>query len=83
MSLTDGHWLFAENLFIPTNGNCIAASGSQEFFVAGGDVGQNSFAEGILMVERAAKWLLEVAENCISKKKFGGFGLVWFLQKMR
>ena len=44
LSPIDGHRLFAEGLFIPTNGNRIAASGSQEFFAAGGDAGQYSFA---------------------------------------
>ena len=28
LSLIDGHQLFAETLFVPMNGNCIAASGS-------------------------------------------------------
>ena len=38
--------------------------------------------EGVLSPERAAKRLLEAAEDCIFKKKgLGGvwFGLVWFL----
>ena len=39
-----------------------------------------NLAEGVLSPERAAKRLLEAAEDCIFKKKFGGgFGLVWFL----
>ena len=43
--------------------------------------GSTVLPEGVFMVERAAKRLLEVAEDCIFlKKRFGGgFGLVWFL----
>ena len=33
--------------------------------------------EGVLSPERAAKRLLEAAEDCILKKSLGG-GLVWF-----
>ena len=41
---------------------------------------KTNLPEGILRAERAAKWLLEAAEDCIFQKKFGGgFGLVWFL----
>ena len=39
LSPIDGHQLLAKTLFIPTNGNCIAASGSWKFFATGGDVG--------------------------------------------
>ena len=41
--------------------------------------GKTVLPEGILMVERAAKRLLEAAEDCIFKKRFRGgdwFGLV-------
>ena len=42
---------------------------------------KTNLPEGILSLERAAKWLLEAAtEDCIFQKKvWGGFGLVWFL----
>ena len=38
--------------------------------------GKTVLPEGVLMVERAAKQLLEAAEDCIFKKKCGGGG--WF-----
>ena len=40
---------------------------------------KTTLPEGVLSPERAAKQLLEVAEDCIFKKRFGGgvwFGLV-------
>ena len=40
---------------------------------------KTNLPEGVLRVERAAKQLLEAAEDCIFQKKFGGgvwFGLV-------
>ena len=41
---------------------------------------KTNLPEGVLRAERAAKWLLEVAEDCNFKKRsWGGFGLVWFL----
>ena len=41
---------------------------------------KTNLPKGILSPERAANRLLEVAEDCIFKKQFGGgFGLVWFL----
>ena len=41
---------------------------------------KTNLPEGVLSPERAAKRLLEAAEDCIFKKKvWGGFGLVWFL----
>ena len=42
---------------------------------------KTNLPEGVLSPERAVKRLLEAAEDCIFKKKFGGggFGLVWFL----
>ena len=44
--------------------------------------GKTVLPKGVLMVVRAAKWLLEAAEDCIFKKRVGGgFGLVWFLKK--
>ena len=41
---------------------------------------KTNLPEGVLSLERVAKWLLEVAEDCIFQKKvWGGVGLVWFL----
>ena len=41
---------------------------------------KTNLPEGVFSPERAAKRLLEAAEDCIfQKKKFGGGGLVWFL----
>ena len=41
---------------------------------------KTNLPEGVFSPERAAKRLLEVAEDCIFlKKKKVGFGLVWFL----
>ena len=43
---------------------------------------KTNLPEGVLRAERAAKRLLEAAEDCIFQKKKGlggGFGLVWFL----
>ena len=40
---------------------------------------KTNLPKGVLSPERAAKWLLEAAEDCIFQKKFGGgswFGLV-------
>ena len=41
---------------------------------------KTNLPEGVLSLERAAKWLLEAEEDCIFKKKEDlGEGLVWFL----
>ena len=40
---------------------------------------KTNLPEGVLSLERVAKRLLEVVEDCIFKKKFWGGGLVWFL----
>ena len=41
---------------------------------------KTNLPEGVLSPERAAKQLLEAAEDCIFKKRvWGGVGLVWFL----
>ena len=39
---------------------------------------KTNLPEGVLSPERAANRLLEVAEDCIFKKKSWGGGLVWF-----
>ena len=39
---------------------------------------KTNLPKGVLSPERAAKQLLEVAEDCIFQKKVWGGGLVWF-----
>ena len=84
MNLIGGHCLLAKILFIPTNGNCIAASGSWEFFATGGNAGQDNFARRHLGGGEGGEAVVGsggAVEDCIFKKKkfWGGFGLVWFL----
>ena len=77
----DRQRLFAKTLFIPTNGNSIAASGSRSFFVARwGDTSQNKFARGCLEGGEGSKMVVGDSGGLhFFKKVWGGFGLVWFL----
>ena len=64
------------------NGNCIAASGSWEFFATGGDTGQDSFARRRLDGGEGGEVVVGGGGGLHfqKKKRFGGgFGLVWFL----
>ena len=49
------------------------------FLLEGPAEAKTNLPEGVLSPERAVKQLLEAAEDCIFKKSWGGFGLVWFL----
>ena len=82
MSLTDGHWLFAELFFISPNGDHIAASGSWSFFFAGGTSGfQNKFARRRFELGEGSEAVVGGGDGRglhFSKKVVGGGDLVWF-----
>ena len=81
LSLIDRQWLFAKTLFIPTNGNRIAASGSQSFFfVSRASTSQNEFAQRCLEGGEGGESVVGGGGGLhFQKKVWGGFGLVWFL----
>ena len=80
LSLINGQWLLAKILFIPTNGNHIAASGSWRFFAGRASALENKFARRHLEGREGSEAVVGGGGGLHFQKKkvWGGFGLVWF-----